>query len=820
MLRFTLNGGAVALDASLAQQPLLWTLRDTLGLKGTKFGCGHGGCGACTVQIDGHAVASCTTLTEDIAGKSVTTIEGLARRPDEPTIRAWLAEQVPQCGYCQPGMLMAASALLARDPDPSDAAIDDALSHVLCRCGTYQRVRKAVHLAAAKNWGDAPFPAERLSPPSPAPQDAIQFNPWVKIGHDGTVIVIAGRQEMGQGVSTAIPMMVAEELELPLERIRFEFAPADHAYDDPTIHRQITVGSLSMQNTWAPVRKAGAEVRERLITAAALRWNVDRTECSAENGAIRHRASERRLDYGTLAADAAALAAPSDPPLKQPAAFRLLGKPTARLDLPLHVSGQSIFGLDVVLPGLRFAALRMAPNLGAKIAQIGSAKAEAIPGVRKIVRIADGVAVIADSSWAALRGREALDVTWSGGDTQLSSAAIASRFRDAATRAGNVQRNEGDVERALAGAAQVIEARYETPYLAHAPLEPMNCTARFADGICEVWVPTQSPGLAQEAAARIAGLPLEAVKIHSTFLGGGFGGRSPPTVVTQAVAIAKAAREPIQLLWTRDDDMRHDHYRPASLVVLKAALDGNGDPTAWSQRIVGPELAHDGVDFPYAIPNLRADYVEEDPGIPTGYWRSVGASQNAFVIESFIDELAVAAKADPIAFRRKLLGNAPRHRAVLDRAAEMAEWSRPAAEGRSRGVALYYAHGGWVAQIAEISVEDKRIVVHRVFCAADCGFVINPDTVLAQIEGGIAFGLGAALKDEITIQGGHAVQHGFRDYPLLTIAEMPKIEVCLIPSDAPPTGAGEGPVPPIAPAVANAIYAATGKRLRSLPLRL
>lgn len=820
-LRFTLNGQAVELEPGLGDEPLLWVLRDRLNLKGTKYGCGHGSCGACTVEIDGHAVPSCEVATKDIAGKTVTTIEGIAARPNEPVIRAWLAEQVPQCGYCQPGMIVAAAALLAHHPHPSDADIDHALSHVLCRCGTYQRVRRAIHLAADKNWADAPFPDAKLSFPPASPKDAIPFNPWVKIARDGTVVVIAGRQEMGQGVTTALPMMVAEELDVPLERIAFEFAPADHAYDNPIIHRQITVGSLSMQTTWEPVRKAGAEVRERLISAAAMRWNVDRAECRAESGAVLHQPSARRLDYGALAADAAALPAVANPPLKDVDAFRILGKPTARLDLPLHVSGRSVFGDDVVLPGLRAAAIRLPPHLGAKIERVDSTKAEAIPGVRKVLRLNDGVAVIADNRTAALRGRDALEIAWTGGDTQLSSAEIARRFRDAATRDGEIQRNVGNAPTALASAGTIVEASYETPYIAHAPIEPMNCTARIADGLCEVWVPTQSPGLAQEAAARVAGLPAEAVKIHSTFLGGGFGRRSVPDVVAQAVAIAKLAREPIQLLWTRDDDIRHDHYRPASFVTLRAGLDSAGKPVAWVHRIVGPELAHDGVNIPYEIANLRGEFVIEDPGVPTGYWRSVGASQNAFVIESFVDELAVAAKADPIEFRLRLLSKSPRHIAVLKRVAEMAHWGEPAPEGRAHGVALYYAHGGWAAQIAEVSLASgNKIVVHRVWCAIDCGFAINPDTVLAQIEGGIAFGLGTALKDEITFEGGHATQHGFQDYPLLTIAEMPQIEVFLMPSREPPTGAGEGGVPPIAPAVANAVFALTGKRLRSLPLRL
>ncbi|HWE75695.1 MAG TPA: molybdopterin cofactor-binding domain-containing protein [Stellaceae bacterium] len=819
-MKFFLNGDETEIDDSRGGEPLLWILRDELGLKGAKFGCGHGGCGACTVTVDGRAVTSCTTLLKDIAGKSVTTIEGLARHPDEPVIRAWLAEQVPQCGYCQPGMVMAASALLARNPHPDDADIDQAMSSVLCRCGSYQRVRDAIHRAANRNWSAAPFPGARLTAETAMPDDAVRFNPWVKIAKDGTIVVTAGRSEMGQGVTTSLPMLVAEELEVPMERVRFEFAPADHAYDNPIIHRQITVGSLSMQTTWEPVRRAGAEVRERLVSAAALRWNVAREECNADSGAVVHRPTGRKLDYGVLAEQAAAFPAPSSLTLKPMEKFSLLGKPTERLDLPGHVSGRSIFGADVVLPALRIATVRLPPHFGAKADHIAGEKALAIPGVRKVIPLADTVAIIADDTWAAIRGREALNVSWTGGDTALSSAEIFRRFETAMARDGAIQRHEGDIRAAFDTAPQTVAARYRTPYLAHAPIEPMNCTVRIAHGLCEVWVPTQSPGLAQEAAAHVSGLPVECVKIHSTFLGGGFGRRSVPDIVAQAVAIAKAAHEPIQLLWMRDDDIRHDHYRPASLVGIQAALDASGAVVAWSQRIVGPELANEGVNIPYDIPNLHTEFVLEDPGVPTGYWRSVGASQNAFAIESFVDELAIAAKADPIAFRLKLLGKSPRHHAVLEQVEAMANRDEPAPSGRARGVALYYAHGGWAAQIAEVSVAASKIIVHRVWCAVDCGFAINPDTVRAQIEGGIAFGLGTALKDEITIADGHAVQHGFFDYPLLTIAEMPQIEVFLMPSQEKPTGAGECGVPPIAPAVANAVFAITGKRLRSLPLRL
>jgi len=461
ILAFELNGRWVEFRDDRAEEPLLWILRDEAQLKGTKYGCGHGGCGACTVHIEGLAAASCNVMLKDVAGKKVTTIEGLAARPSEPVLRAWLAEQVPQCGYCQPGMIMAAVALLAQHPKPTDAEIDAALSGVLCRCGTYQRVRHAIHRAAEKDWENAPFPNEIL--PSAAPKlaaDGIQFNPWIKIARDGTVIAIIGRSEMGQGVSTALPMMIAEELEIPLACIRTEFAPADHTYDNPIIHLQITVGSLSMQTTWEPVRKAAAEVRERLIAAAALRWNVSAPECRAENGAVWHEGTGCRLDYGELAERAATLPVPAQPQLKRVEDFRVLGKPTARLDLPDHITGRTVFGTDIALPGMRVATVKLAPNFGAKTVHIDDGKAKAIPGVRSVFPIREGVAIVADDSWAALRGRDAVEVLWSGGDTALSSADITRHFRQSAKRGGQIGRDEGQIEPALQRAAMRIEAAY------------------------------------------------------------------------------------------------------------------------------------------------------------------------------------------------------------------------------------------------------------------------------------------------------------------------------------------------------------------------
>jgi isoquinoline 1-oxidoreductase subunit beta len=820
-IRLQVNGKPVELPAVLADEPLLWMLRDHLDLRGTKFGCGHGGCGACLVHVDGEPVPSCTAAVKEVVGRNVMTIEGLSQESDHPVVRAWLAEQVPQCGYCQPGTIMAAAALLARTANPNDADIDASMSRVLCRCGTYERVRRAIRRAAEQRWTDAPFIFERLPPPEPKSVGrCVQFNPWIKIAEDGTVTVVIGQSEMGQGVTTSLPMLVAEELELSMSQVRTEFAPADHVYDNPVLGEQMTVGSMSVEVAWLPLRRAGAEVRERLIAAAARIWDVARKECRAENGTVLHVPSNRRLGYGVLASKAAREVAPRRLRLKGASEFRLLGKPTARLDIPSHVAGRTGFGMDVVVPEMLAATVVQPPIFGAKATHIDAAGTKMIPGVHHVLEIADGIAIVADRIWAALRGREALKVVWQGGDTVgLSNERIFEQMRDAASRHGRAERNDGNADRALRQAATIIEADYELPYLAHATIEPMNCTARVADGRCEVWVPTQSQSVARRAAAKAAGVKARAVQVHTTFLGGGFGRRSAPDIVTQAVAIAKAVKQPVQLIWSRAEDLQHDDYRPASFTRMRGGLDARGRPIAWFQRVVGPELVHWDIEIPYAVPHLRVECIEHDPGIPTGYWRSVGAAQNAFPIESFIDELAHAAGRDAVEFRLSLLESSPRHHAALELVAEKAGWGTSLCDGRARGVAVYYGHGGWAAQVAEVSVDSGgQVRVHRVVCAIDCGFVVNPDTVAAQMEGGIAFGLTAAMKSAVCIEDGRVVQAGFSDYPLLTLGEMPKVEVHIVPSTASPTGAGEAGVPPIAPAVANAVFAATGIRIRRLPI--
>jgi isoquinoline 1-oxidoreductase beta subunit len=817
--RLIVNGSSIALPQEASELPLLWFLRDRLGLKGAKFGCGHGGCGACLVEADGEAMTACNHPAAAFLGKSVKTIEAIAAEEDNPVIRAWLAEQVPQCGYCQPGMIVAANALLARDPKPSDHAIDQALSHVLCRCGTYPRARRAVHRAAEGRWAGAPFPEARMTPAPQAPASAVVFNPWVKIARDGTVVVVIGQAEMGQGITTSLPMLVAEELGVPLERVATETAPADHIYDNPFIHEQMTVGSLSIRTNWERMRRAGAEVRERLIAAAAARWNVAAKECRAQEGEVVHTLSGRALNFGALAEAAAALSAPKNPPLKSIDEFELLGKPTARREIPAHIAGRTVFGMDVDLPGALCATMLMPPVIGAKLERVDTAVARAIPGVHDVVHIPSGIAVVADDFWSAMKGREALGALWSGGLAGVSSGQITQRLRQALGREGEHIQEHGDALGALDRARTVIEAEYETPYLAHAPIEPMNCAARLTDGLCDIWVPTQSQTIAQDAAARAAGLPPEKIRVHTTYLGGGFGRRTVPDFVTQAVEIAKATGQPIRLAWTRDEDMRNDHYRPASLTLLRGGLDARGEPIAWFLRAAGPELVGEGLDVAYDLPDLRTEHVLEDPGVPTGYWRCVGATQHAFAVEGFMDELAHAACADPVEFRLRHLGSSPRLKAALALAAAKSHWNEPPLPGRARGAAAYRAHGGWCAQIAEVARETAGgFNVARITCAVDCGFVVNPDTVKAQLEGAIIFGLTAALKGEITIADGRVQQTGFRDYPLLTIAETPEIEVHIVPSREAPSGAGECGVPPVAPAVVNAIFAATGHRIRRLPI--
>ncbi len=656
-------------------------------------------------------------------------------------------------------------------------------------------------------------------------------NAWVRIDRDGTVTILNPQSEMGQGTLTSMAMVIADELDADWARVRVEQAPVDPAYGE-----QMTAGSASIRRSLGTWRRAGAAAREMLAAAAAQTWGVPVAEVETDRGRVLHRPSGRVLGYGELAETAARLPVPQAPRLKPPERFTLIGHRVPRLDTPPKVTGRAIYGIDVTVPGLLVASVERCPVFGGRLRSFDATAAKAVPGVRHVVAISRGVAVVADGYWAARRGREALRVTWDEGPAaRVSSESIGRAQAALVRRPGPVARREGDVERALRGAGRVLEATYELPFLAHATMEPPNCTAHVrADG-CDVWVGTQNQTGAQREAMRITGLPRERVRVHVTLLGGGFGRRGEVDYVTDAVEVSRAVGAPVKVIWSREEDIRHDVYRPATSHRLQAALGADGRPVAWLHRIAGPGILHQrglpagsmdrtmvegAANLPYDVPNLQVEYAHRDDGIPVGFWRSVGASYNAFVVESFVDELAHAAGTDPVAYRRALLGRSPRHAGVLELAAQKAGWGQPLPPGRGRGVAVAFSYGSWAAEVAEVSVDgDGRVRVHRVVCAVDCGLAINPDQVAAQMEGGIVWGLTAALRGEITIRDGRVQQSNFHDYPMLRIEEMPAVEVHIVPSAEAPGGVGEPGVPPLAPAVANAVFAATGRRVRRLPIR-
>ena len=662
-------------------------------------------------------------------------------------------------------------------------------------------------------------------------------NAWLRIGADDSVLVIVDRSEMGQGVTTALPMLLAEELEADWSRIKIEFAPADKAYTNPMFGMQGTGGSTSVRAAYTPLRKAGAAARELLVAAAAQTWGVEQAECRAERGAVVHAPTKRRLTYGKLVAKAATLAAPPAVPLKDPKDWKILGTRVRRLDTPPKVDGSAQFGIDVKVPGMLVAVIARSPVFGGKVKSVDAVKAKAVPGVRQVVQISSGVAVVADGYWPAKKGRDALAVTWDDGPTaSVSSATIAQLFGQRAEQPGAVARHDGDPDGTLGSAPAKVDAVYDLPFLAHATMEPMNCTAHVrADGV-DIWAPTQFQTGAQGFGAKIGGVTPDKVKVHTTYLGGGFGRRFELDFIQEALETSKAVGAPVKVIWSREDDIRNAQYRPANHHRMRAGLDASGQPVAWTHRIVAPsimarvfpdtikngldeEAVEGGVGMPYTISNVHVDYLLTDTGIPVGFWRSVNNSYNAFAVESFIDELAHVAKKDPYEYRRDLLSKAPRHLGALNLAASKAGWGTAPPAGRARGIAVYKAFESYVAEVAEVSVaSDGAVKVHRVVCAVDCGPVVNPSIVEAQMESAIVFGLTAALYGEIAIEGGRVKQSNFHDYPMLRLAEMPKIEVYIVPSTDAQGGVGEPGTPPIAPAVCNAIFAATGKRIRKLPI--
>jgi isoquinoline 1-oxidoreductase beta subunit len=673
----------------------------------------------------------------------------------------------------------------------------------------------------------------------PTPSGAFAPNAWIRIGTDDSVTLIIDKSEMGQGVVTSMAMLIAEELECDWKRVRTEFAPAAKEYANPLFGLQGTGGSTSVRAMYAPLLKAGATARAMLIEAAAQKWDVDKSACRAENGTVINDATKARLSFGSLADAAAKLPVPKDVPLKDPKQFHLVGKATKRLDTPDKVNGRAQFGIDVRVPGMLHAVVARCPVFGGKVASFDATKAKAVRGVKSVVQISSGVGVIADNTWSAMEGRRALDIKWDeGARAGLNSANISKYLAERAAQTGAVARKEGDAAAGLAGAAKKIEAVYETPFLAHATMEPMNCTAHVrADG-CDVWAPTQFQTFSQNTAARITGLKPEQVNVYTTFLGGGFGRRAEQDFISDAVELSKAAGAPVQVTWSREDDMQHDFYRPASYSQFTAGLDAEGWPVAWTNSIACdsimsrffPGSVKNGLDessvegcadLAYAIPNILVNYQLTETGVPVGFWRSVGHSQNAFFSECFLDEVAAAGGKDPYELRRRLLAKAPRHLGVVELAGTKAGWGKPLPAGRFRGIAVLNSFGSYVAQVAEVSVNRKEgsVRVHRVVCAVDCGRTVNPDTIAAQMEGAIVFGLTAALSGAITINHGRVEQGNFDDYPVLRMNEMPTVEVHIVPSENAPGGVGEPGTPPIAPAVCNAIFAATGKRIRRLPIR-
>jgi isoquinoline 1-oxidoreductase subunit beta len=665
-------------------------------------------------------------------------------------------------------------------------------------------------------------------------------NAFIRIDRGGAVTLVMPQVEMGQGTYTSMPMLIAEELDVELSQVRLEHAPPnDKLYGNPILgSSQTTGGSTSVRAFWEPLRRAGAVGRNLLIAAAAQTWGVETNACNAEKGEVIHVPTGRRLSYSNLVDVAAALPVPEKVTLKDPKDFKLIGTPVKRLDAPEKVNGTAQYGIDVRIPGMKVAAVAACPVFGGKLESVDDSRAKTTKGVVQIVRLDDAVAVVADHMAAAKKGLAALDIKWNEGpNAAVGTTDIIAQLDAASKNPGVVARKDGDVEKAMAGATKKVEAIYQVPFLAHAAMEPMNCTVHVRNDGCDVWVGTQVATRAQRAAAEVTGLPLEKVQVHNHLLGGGFGRRLDIDGVTRAVQIAKQVSVPVKVIWSREEDIQHDLYRPYYYDRLAAGLDEQGMPVAWTDRVTAssilarwlPVAFKNGFDRdavegavkpPYTLPNIQVEYVrQEPPGIPTAFWRGVGPTHNIFVVESFMDELAAAANKDPVDYRRALLDNSPRAKAVLELAAEKSGWGQKLPPGSGRGISVQFVFGSYMSQVAEVAVaKDGGVRVQRVVCAVDCGMVVNPDTVKAQIEGGIIFGITAALYGQITLKNGRVEQSNFDNYQMLRINEAPVVEVHIIKSTEAPGGIGEPGTAAVSPAVANAIFAATGKRIRKLPV--
>ncbi len=694
-----------------------------------------------------------------------------------------------------------------------------------------------------------------------------RLNAWVQIQADNQITFIIDRAEMGQGVLTALTMLLAEELEIEPKQVKTEFAPVADVYKNPALHSQVTGGSTSIAMAWQPLREAGAKARELLLLAAAKTWQIEKSQCYVKDTKVWRKDNQQFLTYGELVDVARQLSPPKKVRLKPASQYRFIGKAIPRLETADKVEGNAEFGIDVSLPDLLVAVVIHPPVFGSQVESFDASKAKQKAGVVDIIEIPQGIAVVAQSYWQAEQASQLLEIQWKTVDLDsLDSTIIQQNQAELVKQTGRLIHQQGQTAQALidkADARQTLSVTYQTPYLAHATMEPINCTAWVTEHQCSIWVPSQAPEWNKSTAKEITGLSEEQITVHTTFLGGGFGRRVCPDEIAEAVTISKRLKKPIKVLWPREQDIQHDYYRPATYHQLKASFDANKQQVkAWQHKFVCPsilswmlphlvqsespswlpetikdlsgKIAHgvftkwlvddtsvEGTNIPYAIPNQTVEYIYYDPGIPVGFWRSVGHSQNAFVVEGFIDEIANQLNQDSYLFRRKLLQDHGQALAVLDRVAEMSQWHQNSNHpSRFLGIAQHYSFGSYVAQVAEVSIHQQSIQVEKVYCVIDCGQVVNPAIVKAQMQSAIVFGLTAALTGEITIEQGRVTQHHFDDYQLLRINQMPEVMVDIIPSENAPSGVGEPATPPIAPAVANAVYQATKQRLRSLPLRL
>jgi isoquinoline 1-oxidoreductase beta subunit len=857
-MKLVVNGADVEVDDRHEQTPLLWVLRDVLGLHGTKFGCGAGFCAACTVLIDGRNTKSCQTTTDRVVGKAVTTVEGASGPVVDAVRDAWHRSNVVQCGYCQPGQTLAAVSLLESNPAPDEAKIDAWMSGNLCRCGTYPRIRDAIHKAAGTlAAGEAPHPL--VAPPELdggrlTPDEASDpVRPYIRLHEDGTVVAYSSQIEMGQGVHTGLATIVAEELDADFDSIRVVNAsngggPPKDVYGNPDSGGvfQFTGASTSTKGFWIRYRLVAAQARARLAAAAAELWDVRADEVSFECGVVYH-PSGKQATFGELAARAEQLPIPDGVSPKDLSDYTLIGSARLRVDSVPKILGATRFTIDVSLPGMLSAVVLHPPRFGARVASVDDTAALAELGVIAVVAIDEGVAVVGETMVDAARGLRALTVEWddSAAERRSSAELLAEHVRLLESRERAVAaRDDGNAEQVIADAPTAIDAMYTVPYLAHAAMEPNNAACRMReDGVLEVWVGTESPEWTRMAASDAAGIDKDQVDVHVTFAGGSFGlhssaGRDP---TTEAVHIARALdwAHPIKVQSSREEEFKSGRFRPMVVHRVRAAADADGRLSAFHQQIVGAPTSvnlpfvrdvmfTNGVDFftttgavdhPYAIENFKLESTNFESGVPTMVWRSVGNSHTEFARESAIDELAIAAGCDPVDLRRDLLVDSPRTLRALELAAEIADWGKPTLEGHARGItsSSFLSHS---ANVTEISLDARgRIHVDRIVFVLDCGIAINPDLIRAQVEGGLLFGLSAAAWGEVVLgDGGEIVSQNFDRYPIVRMRSVPSMEVHLIESTESPTGVGEVAVPSVAPALANAIHALTGTRIRQLPI--